>query len=206
MSIVVDQSEAFLQIAKQRMEPFDGRGSCLVARLQDDWAAQLPAAPQIITSMSAIHHLSPDEKQAVYTQAYGALEPLGILLNGDEIRAADDAEFRSEVEAWAATSARSWAGSPSSRCRATSWRRWRVPVTARRHTGGSTSGSPTPTQPPRVPPSSAAAGRHRPRGRRTVPRSAARRPGGREVLGEPADRGPLAAVTPRRRQDAPRAR
>ncbi len=33
-----------------------------------------------------------------------------------------------------------------------------------------------------------------------------RRPGGRDLLGEPADRGPLAAVTPRRRQDAPRAR
>jgi SAM-dependent methyltransferase len=101
-AIVVDQSEAFLQIAKQRMEPFDGRGSWLVARLQDDWAARLPAAPQIITSMSAIHHLSPDEKQAVYAQAYGALEPLGILLNGDEIRAESDAEFRGQVEAWAA--------------------------------------------------------------------------------------------------------
>ena len=101
-AIVIDQSEVFLEIAQQRMEPFEGRGTCLVARLQDDWAARLPEAPQVITSMSAIHHLSPEEKQAVYAQAYGALEPLGILLNGDEIRAADDAEFRSEVEAWAA--------------------------------------------------------------------------------------------------------
>ncbi len=101
-AIVIDQSEAFLAIAKERLAPFEGRGTCLVARLQDDWAARLPAAPQVITSMSAIHHLSPEEKQAVYAQAYGALEPLGILLNGDEIRPADDAEFRKEVEAWAA--------------------------------------------------------------------------------------------------------
>jgi tRNA (cmo5U34)-methyltransferase len=101
-AIVVDQSEAFLNIARQRLDPFGGRGSCLLTRLQDAWAAQLPAAPQVITSMSAIHHLSPDEKQAVYAQAYGALQPLGILLNGDEIRAADDAEFRGQVEAWAA--------------------------------------------------------------------------------------------------------
>jgi tRNA (cmo5U34)-methyltransferase len=100
-AIVVDQSEAFLKIARQRMEPFEGRGACLVAQLQDDWASRLPAAPQAITSMSAIHHLSPQEKQTVYAQAYGALEPLGILLNGDEIRAADDAKFRREVESWA---------------------------------------------------------------------------------------------------------
>ena len=101
-AIVVDQSEAFLEIAAQRMEPFEGRGTCLVARLQDDWAERLPEAPQAITSMSAIHHLSPEEKQAVYAQAYGALEPLGILLNGDEIRADNDAEYRSAVETWAA--------------------------------------------------------------------------------------------------------
>ena len=101
-AIVIDQSVAFLEIAAKRMAPFEGRGTCLVARLQDDWAARLPAAPQVVTSMSAIHHLSPEEKQAVYSQAYGALEPLGILLNGDEIRAANDAEFRSEVETWAA--------------------------------------------------------------------------------------------------------
>lgn len=101
-AIVVDQSEAFLEIAAKRMASFEGRGSCVIARLQDDWAAKLPAAPQVVTSMSAIHHLSPDEKQAVYAQAYGALEPLGILLNGDEIRAADDAEYRTAVETWAA--------------------------------------------------------------------------------------------------------
>ena len=69
-AIVIDQSEVFLQIAQQRMEPFEGRGTCLVARLQDDWARCLPEAPQVITSMSAIHHLSPEEKQAVYAQAY----------------------------------------------------------------------------------------------------------------------------------------
>jgi tRNA (cmo5U34)-methyltransferase len=101
-AIVVDQSEAFLEIAARRMAPFEGRGSCQMARLQDDWAARLPTAPQAITSMSAIHHLSPEEKQAVYAQAYGALEPLGILLNGDEIRPDNDAEYRTAVETWAA--------------------------------------------------------------------------------------------------------
>ena len=50
-------------------------------------------------------------------------------------------------------------------------------------------------------------GRRRPRGRGAVPRSGARRPGGRDLLGEPADRGPLAGVThPGAHEKAPRAR
>lgn len=101
-AIVVDQSEAFLEIARRRMAPFDGRGTTLVARLQDDWASQLPRPPAAIVSMSAIHHLTPDEKQQLYAQVYRALEPYGIFLNGDECRDADDAKYRARVEAWAA--------------------------------------------------------------------------------------------------------
>ncbi len=100
-AVVIDQSEPFLEIARRRLEKFDGRGSCQVARLQDDWSGQLPHAAAAITSMSAIHHLSPAEKRGLYEQAYAALDPLGIFLNGDEVRDADDARYRSEVERWA---------------------------------------------------------------------------------------------------------
>jgi SAM-dependent methyltransferase len=101
-AVVVDQSESFLEIAGRRMEPYAGRGTCQVARLQDDWASRLPEAPQAITSMSAIHHLDANEKRQLYAQAYDALTPLGVLLNGDEIRAAEDREYRAAIEAWAA--------------------------------------------------------------------------------------------------------
>ena len=101
-AVVVDQSEAFLEIAARRMAPFGGRGSCLVARLEDDWTSQLPEAPSAITSMSAIHHLVPEEKQRLYEQAQRALQPLGIFLNGDEVRHPDDDHYRRRLEAWAA--------------------------------------------------------------------------------------------------------
>ncbi|MEX0678504.1 MAG: methyltransferase [Pirellulales bacterium] len=101
-AIVVDQSAPFLEIAASRMAPFAGRGTCLTARLQDDWASALPEAPTVITSMSAIHHLTPDEKRQLYQRAYEALVPLGILLNGDECRDADDAKYRARLEQWAA--------------------------------------------------------------------------------------------------------
>jgi hypothetical protein len=51
--------------------------------------------------MSAIHHLDAGEKQRLYEQCYDALEPLGVLLNGDEVRPEDDAEYLAAVTAWA---------------------------------------------------------------------------------------------------------
>lgn len=101
-AIVVDQSEAFLALAERRLAAFAGRGQCLVARLQDDWKSLLPAAPEVITSMSAIHHLSPDEKFAVYQQAYEALAPGGQFFNGDEIRAVDDETYVAQFRTWGA--------------------------------------------------------------------------------------------------------
>ncbi len=100
-ALVVDQSEAFLEIAAKRMAPFAGRGTCLRARLQDDWAAQLSEAPAAIVSMSAIHHLAPEEKRELYERACQALVPLGIFLNGDECRHADDAKYRARLVQWA---------------------------------------------------------------------------------------------------------
>ncbi len=101
-AVVIDQSEAFLEIAARRLAPFDGRGTCQVARLQDDWAELLQRPAEAIVSMSAIHHLSPAEKRQVYAQAHAALQPLGMLLNGDEIRDPDDAKYLAALEKWAA--------------------------------------------------------------------------------------------------------
>ncbi|MBI3838321.1 MAG: class I SAM-dependent methyltransferase [Planctomycetia bacterium] len=101
-AIVVDQSEPFLEIAAARMTRFNGRGTCQVARLQDDWTSGLPHSPEVITSMSAIHHLDSREKQQLYQRCYDVLEPLGLLLNGDEIRAGDDRQYLAALETWAA--------------------------------------------------------------------------------------------------------
>jgi SAM-dependent methyltransferase len=99
---VVDQSEAFLELAKARLAPFGERAGFVVSRLQDNWAAMLPAPPTVIVSTSAIHHLVPDDKQALYQQCYDALEPLGILANGDEVRAESEDEYRAALDKWGA--------------------------------------------------------------------------------------------------------
>lgn len=99
---VIDQSEAFLALARERLCRFGFRGSCHRARLQDDWHRVLPEAPAAIVSMSAIHHLDPAEKQRLYQQAADSLRPGGVLLNGDEVRPADDAEYLAACQRWVA--------------------------------------------------------------------------------------------------------
>ncbi len=99
--VVVDQSEAFLALAERRLARFGSRALCVQAQLQGDWPALLPSRPIAIVSTSAIHHLEPPEKQQLYQQCHDTLLPGGVLLNGDEVRPADDTAYLTEVNAWA---------------------------------------------------------------------------------------------------------
>ena len=63
-------------------------------QLRQDHVARLETRPAAIVSMSAIHHLDPSEKQQLYARCFTALADGGVLLNGDEVRAAGDAEMR----------------------------------------------------------------------------------------------------------------
>ncbi len=98
--IVVDQSEPFLAIAERRTARFGQRAKVVQSKLQGDWPSQLPAAPQAIVSMSAIHHLEPAEKRALYARCYDALTPGGAFINGDEFRPESDTDFRALLERW----------------------------------------------------------------------------------------------------------
>lgn len=97
----VDQSEAFLAISERRLKPFGDRALLIQSRLQDDWPAELPVAPQAIVSMSAIHHLEPVEKRALYQRCYEVLAPGGVLMNGDEYRPESDADYLAAMQRWA---------------------------------------------------------------------------------------------------------
>jgi len=101
-AILVDQSEPFLALAERRLQPFGSRARLIKRRLQDDWAADMPDAAQAIVSMSAIHHLDPAEKRALFQRCYNALATGGVFLNGDEIRPESDAEYRDQLEWWVA--------------------------------------------------------------------------------------------------------
>jgi cyclopropane fatty-acyl-phospholipid synthase-like methyltransferase len=99
-AVLVDQSPAFLAIAAERLAKVSGRFELLEKRLQDNWAAALPVAPQAIVSTSAIHHLVANEKRQLYSKCFAALAPGGALINGDEFRPAEDAEFLARLNRW----------------------------------------------------------------------------------------------------------
>jgi SAM-dependent methyltransferase len=97
---IVDQSEPFLALAERRLQPFAPRASIIQRRLQEDWAAELPAAPDVIVSTSAIHHLEPAEKRSLFASCYKSLKPGGLFINGDEYRPPGDKEFFALLEKW----------------------------------------------------------------------------------------------------------
>jgi tRNA (cmo5U34)-methyltransferase len=99
--LVIDQSEPFLALAERRLAVFGERATCRLGKLQEAWERDLPAPPAAIVSTSAIHHLEPAEKRSLYERCFQALASGGVLLNGDEVRAADDAAYLAQLERWA---------------------------------------------------------------------------------------------------------
>ena len=98
---VIDQSEAFLGIAQNRLARFGQRCKLRQMRLQDDWTAAVKEPVHAIVSMSAIHHLDAGEKRACYCRVFRTLTQGGIFINGDEVRPCDDAAYLSQLRGWA---------------------------------------------------------------------------------------------------------
>jgi trans-aconitate methyltransferase len=109
-AVVIDQSEPFLALAERRLSRFGERAAVIKSRLQEDWPDQLPQPADFLVSMSAIHHLEPEEKQRLYQRCFAALGNCGEFLNGDEVRAESDADYHRELSAWAARMRRGMAG------------------------------------------------------------------------------------------------
>ena len=101
-ALIIDQSEPFLALAERRLARFGLRANCVLARLQDDWHTHLPQPANAFVSMSAIHHLEPAEKAALYGRCCQHLAPGGVLLNGDEVRPPADSDYLVTLSNWAA--------------------------------------------------------------------------------------------------------
>lgn len=97
--VVMDQSEPFLGVAQQRLARFGGRVSFVKQRLQDEWPAAVGPVDAVV-STSAIHHLEPTEKQALFAKIFATLPSGGVFINGDEHRPASDAAYLALLEQW----------------------------------------------------------------------------------------------------------
>lgn len=99
--IVLDQSEPFLALARQRLAALGDRAAFIQRRLQDDWPGHAKSI-DLIVSTSAIHHLEPNEKRTLFEMCRTALRSGGTFINGDEHRPASDDEFMRLLSRWGA--------------------------------------------------------------------------------------------------------
>lgn len=96
----VDYSDDFLAVAKRNLATYADRVTYVQSPLEDDWMARIVECPDFIFSMSAIHHLTHEEKRDLYARCYEKLADKGWFLNIDEMKGVDEEAYRNSLEFW----------------------------------------------------------------------------------------------------------
>jgi cyclopropane fatty-acyl-phospholipid synthase-like methyltransferase len=87
----VDRSEAMMVLAAERLKPYPFRFIPVRFDLAELSSIIGPSSPlprqqyQIVISIQALHHLTPEQMQAAYLTIYDILEPRGLFLLLDRI-------------------------------------------------------------------------------------------------------------------------
>jgi len=82
-----DLAPKMLEIARQRFESFDGQ---FVYQVEDyrDFTPDLPF--DLVISSLSIHHLTDEDKAALFQRIYALLKPDGMFINVDQIKGPND--------------------------------------------------------------------------------------------------------------------
>ena len=97
---LVDPSEPFLELARERLASFGDRAQLVPSRAQESGWRRLVGPVDAIVSTSALHHLDAEEKNAVFAACCHGLEPGGLFVNGDEYRPPSDATYLTYLGEW----------------------------------------------------------------------------------------------------------
>jgi tRNA (cmo5U34)-methyltransferase len=98
--IYIDYSDDFLRVAEKRLSRFGGRIALHRASFLDDWEAKITRPPDVIVSMSAIHHLDGANKKKLYAKCFNALTAGGWLFNIDEMKTLREDSYVKSMEYW----------------------------------------------------------------------------------------------------------
>ena len=96
----IDYSEDFLRVAKKRLHRFHDRVDFIIGRMEDDWESSLIGSPDLIISMSAIHHLTSIEKQSLYGKCFKMLSGGGWFANVDEMQTIEPSAYLTSLQLW----------------------------------------------------------------------------------------------------------
>ena len=98
--IWVDYSDDFLRIAEKRLSKYGNRVKFVLSVIEDNWEDKIDCRPDLITSMSAIHHLETEEKKKLYNKCYDVLNTEGWFFNIDEMKTISDAAYKNSLVRW----------------------------------------------------------------------------------------------------------
>jgi tRNA (cmo5U34)-methyltransferase len=96
----VDYSEDFRKIAEERLCKFKNRVQFILSPMEKNWMERVVSSPDLIVSMSAIHHLESEEKRSLYSKCYSMLNSGGWFLNIDEMKTAFADGYNRSMQYW----------------------------------------------------------------------------------------------------------
>ena len=97
----IDYSFDFMKVAQERLKKYGNRVRYILSPLEKNWEEQLEHQPDLIFSMSAIHHLTSKEKKDVYTKCYNLLKHTGWFFNADEMKTINKEPYKNSLIYWA---------------------------------------------------------------------------------------------------------
>jgi len=96
----LDYSNDFMNVAREKLEKYDNRVTYIKSDFGGDWESNITENPNVITSMSAIHHLSNENKRKLYEKCYNTLEKGGWFFNIDEMKTLSEEAHLNNLYYW----------------------------------------------------------------------------------------------------------
>jgi tRNA (cmo5U34)-methyltransferase len=97
----IDFSLDFMKVAQNRLESYGDRVKYILSPLEKDWETKLIEKPDLIFSMSAIHHLEKQEKIKLYQKCFRFLNRSGWFFNADEMKTIKKEPYKNSLMFWA---------------------------------------------------------------------------------------------------------
>lgn len=96
----LDFSDDFMYVAKERLQKYGNRVTFIKSDFRGDWESEIKEMPNVITSMSAIHHLANENKKKLYEKCYDILEENGWFFNIDEMKTLNRYAYKNSLYYW----------------------------------------------------------------------------------------------------------
>ncbi len=97
----IDFSLDFLKIAQNRLIQYENRVHYIHSAIEKNWEEKLEHKPDLIFSMSAIHHLEKIEKKNLYKKCFNLLQKDGWFFNADEMKTIYKEPYKNSLIYWA---------------------------------------------------------------------------------------------------------